>query len=55
MNTDNPEYCGFGLTDDSVEHFTIPDVDENGKAIPGQQHINLYIPSRSAQVLRLED
>lgn len=54
LNTDNPAYCGFGLTDDSVAHFTIPNIDAEGQPYEGQ-HLNIYIPSHSAQVLRFTE
>lgn len=50
LNTDNIKYGGFGLSDDSVEHFTIPDYDDAGK-LSGTHYLNIYIPSRTAQIL----
>ncbi len=52
LNTDAPEYGGFGLADDTVEHFTNYDplLDRDGKG-----WLQLYIPARSAVVLRLKD
>lgn len=50
LNTDNKEYGGFGLNDDSVEHFTNFDplyADQN------KGWLKLYIPARSAFVLKL--
>lgn len=46
LNTDNTLYGGFGLSDDTIEHFTQPS-DTDGK-----EWLRLYIPSRSALVLR---
>ena len=46
LNTDNPSFGGFGLTDDSVVHFTQP------SDVPGKEWLQLYLPSRSAVVLR---
>lgn len=49
LNTDHKDYGGFGLADDSVEHFTLEDPlykkDEKG-------WVKLYLPARSAVVLR---
>lgn len=49
LNTDAPEYGGNGLSDDSIPHFTIPDqlYQKDGKG-----WLKLYIPARSAMVLR---
>lgn len=50
LNTDSKEYGGFGLNDDSVEHFTNFDplyADQN------KGWLKLYIPARSAFVLKL--
>ncbi|MBR1809049.1 MAG: alpha amylase C-terminal domain-containing protein [Paludibacteraceae bacterium] len=52
LNTDSPEFAGFGIADDSVEHFTQPDplYDKDGKG-----WLRLYLPARSAVVLKKED
>ncbi len=52
LNTDNKAFGGFGLSDDSIEHFTNYDplLDRDGKG-----WLQLYIPARSAVVLRLKD
>lgn len=49
LNTDNPAFGGFGNTDDSITHFTIDDafLEKEGKG-----WLQLYIPARSAVVLR---
>ena len=51
LNTDSKEFAGFGLSDDSIEHFTQPDPfyanDHKG-------WLKLYLPARSAVVLELE-
>lgn len=49
LNTDAPEFGGYGFADDSVEHFTNVD-----SAYSGQHKgwLKLYIPARSAVVLR---
>ena len=47
LNTDAVEFGGFGLTDDSVIHQTLPSHYIN------KEWLKLYIPSRSAVVLRL--
>ena len=49
LNTDDKAYGGFGLTDDTVEHFTIHD-DLYHKQRKGW--LKLYIPARTAVVLR---
>ena len=52
LNTDAKQYGGFGLCDDSVDHFT------NHDPLLARQHkgwLKLYIPARSAQVLKLEE
>ena len=49
LNTDAKEFAGFGLADDSVEHFTQPDpayfTDDKG-------WLKLYLPARSAMILK---
>ena len=47
LNTDSPEFGGFGLCDETVHHFTMPSADD-----PDKGWLKLYIPSRSAFVLR---
>ncbi|MBQ8593255.1 MAG: alpha amylase C-terminal domain-containing protein [Bacteroidaceae bacterium] len=49
LNTDAPGFGGFGLTDDSITHFTMHDP-LYAKARKGW--LKLYIPARSAVVLR---
>ena len=49
LNTDDKAYGGFGLTDDTVEHFTVHD-DLYHKQ--GKGWLKIYIPARSAVVLR---
>lgn len=49
LDTDDPRYGGFGLSDDKVEHSTVPDplyVKEK------KEWLKLYVPARSAFVLR---
>lgn len=48
LNTDNKKYDGYGLIDESVEHFTQPA--EDGTF--GKEWLKLYIPARSAFVLK---
>ncbi len=52
LNTDAKEFGGFGLADDSVQHFT-----EHDKlyAKDGKGWLRLYIPARSAVVLEKID
>ena len=52
LNTDATEFAGFGLSDDSVEHFTTPD---DGYLGEGMGWLQLYLPARSAVVLELVD
>ena len=52
LNTDAKEFAGFGLSDDSVEHFTMPD---DGYLKEGKGWLQLYLPARSAVVLVQED
>jgi 1,4-alpha-glucan branching enzyme len=49
LNTDNITFGGFGLTDDAVPHFTLPDplYENENKA-----WLRLYLPARTAVVLR---
>lgn len=49
LNTDASRFGGFGLSDDSVRHFTLPDP-LFGREKKGW--LKLYIPARSAVVLR---
>ncbi len=52
LDTDAPAFGGFGLNDDSVEHFTQP----NGVYQPyGKGWLKLYLPARSALVLAYQD
>lgn len=49
LNTDNPDFGGFGSSDDSIRHFTNFDpVYKKDK----KEWLKLYIPARSAVVLR---
>ena len=48
LNSDAPQFGGFGLTDDKVEHFTHSD--ENCEF--GLEWLKLYIPARSAMVFK---
>ncbi|MCM1291952.1 MAG: alpha amylase C-terminal domain-containing protein, partial [Bacteroides sp.] len=50
LSTDNPDFGGFGNIDESTEHFTQPD--ELYKPI-GKEWLRLYLPARSAQVLKI--
>jgi len=49
LNTDAKEFAGFGLSDDSVEHFTEHD---ELYAKDGKGWLKMYLPARSAVVLR---
>ena len=48
LNTDAKEFGGFGLSDDSIHHFTMP-TNVKGEE---KEWIKLYLPSRTAMVLR---
>ena len=49
LNTDNPLYGGNGLTDDTVEHFTIADP---LYAREKKEWLKIYIPARTAVILK---
>lgn len=49
LNTDSMEFGGFGIIDETVQHFTIPD--ELYKK-EGKEWLKVYIPSRTAFVLQ---
>ncbi|MDR1654294.1 MAG: alpha amylase C-terminal domain-containing protein [Prevotellaceae bacterium] len=48
LNTDNPDFGGFGFTNDRIEHFTAYDP----SAIGDKEWLKLYLPARSAVVLK---
>ena len=50
LNSDDPRFGGHGITDDSIHHFTMPDplYEPAGKG-----WLKMYIPARSAQVLKV--
>jgi 1,4-alpha-glucan branching enzyme len=52
LNTDARRFGGFGLADDTVHHFTQPDP---LYAKEKKEWLKLYIPARSAAVLRKND
>jgi 1,4-alpha-glucan branching enzyme len=49
LNTDARQFGGFGLTDDTIHHFTLPDP---LYAKEKKEWLKLYIPARSAVVLK---
>jgi len=49
LNTDSPAFGGFGLTDDSVEHFTLPDPLYK---TANKAWLKLYLPARTGMVLK---
>ena len=49
LNTDSPLYGGNGLTDDTVEHFTLADP---LYAREKKEWLKIYIPARTAVVLK---
>ena len=51
LDTDDPHFGGYGNVDDSVSHFTKPDPLYTPH---GVAWLNLYLPARSAQVLRMK-
>jgi len=50
LNSDDVKFGGFGLTDDSVHHFTIPDPLYTPA---GKGWLKMYLPARTAQVLKI--
>ncbi len=50
LDSDSPAFGGHGLIDDNVHHFTLPDPLYSPS---GKGWLKLYIPARTAQVLRL--
>lgn len=50
LDSDDPKFGGFGLVDDSVHHFTSPDPLYSPA---GKGWLKMYLPARSAQVLRM--
>ncbi len=52
LNTDDKKFGGFGLVDDGVTHFTIPDVLYRKEK---KEWLKIYIPSRCAMVLQKID
>lgn len=50
LNSDDPQFGGFGLIDDKIHHFTAPDPLYSPA---GKGWLKLYIPARTAQVLRM--
>lgn len=48
LNTDDTLYGGFDLVDDSVLHYTLPEP----KDVSGKEWLKLYIPARTAFVLK---
>ncbi len=49
LNTDNPAFGGNGLSDDSMNHYTMADLLYKGEK---KEWLKLYIPARSAMVLK---
>lgn len=49
LNTDATEFGGFGFADDSIEHHT------TASHLKNKEWLQLYIPARSAIVLRRKD
>ena len=52
LNTDDPKFAGFEQTDDTVEHFTLPDREY---ARDKKGWLKLYLPARTAVVLKKVD
>ena len=48
LNTDSPQFGGFGLADDRVAHFTVQDLLYAGEK---KEWLKLYLPARTAIVL----
>jgi len=51
LNTDNKLFGGFDLIDEKIEHFTQSDP----KDVSGKEWLKLYIPARSAFVLKKQE
>ena len=51
LSSDNPDFGGYGNIDETVRHFTEPDPLYTPL---GLGWLKLYLPARSAQVLRLK-
>ncbi len=49
LNTDNIDFGGFGSIDETMTYFTLPQVSESA---PDKRWLRLYIPARTALVLR---
>lgn len=52
LNTDSKQFAGFGIADDTVEHFTCYDALYKNDA---KGWLKLYLPARSAVVLKKVD
>ena len=52
LNTDDKQFAGFGLADDTITHFTQHDP---LYAEAKKEWLQLYLPARSAVVLRLKE
>lgn len=50
LDSDSPLFGGYGFVDDSVHHFTTPDPLYSPA---GKGWLKLYLPARTAQVLRM--
>ena len=51
LDSDSKEFGGFGIVDDTVNHFTQPDPLYTPA---GKGWLKMYIPARTAQVLRMK-
>ncbi|NLB03201.1 MAG: 1,4-alpha-glucan-branching enzyme, partial [Bacteroidales bacterium] len=51
LDSDSKEFGGFGLVDDQIVHTTTPAPENQGS---GLEWIHLYLPSRTALVLKLQ-
>ncbi|MDE7026846.1 MAG: alpha amylase C-terminal domain-containing protein, partial [Duncaniella freteri] len=51
LSTDSPKYGGYGNIDENVHHLTQHDP---VYAPVGREWLQLYLPPRSAQVLRMK-
>lgn len=49
LNTDNPAYGGYGFSDDTIKHFTMPDPLYKKEK---KEWLKLYVPARTAVVLK---
>ena len=55
LDSDAAQYGGFSRADDSVDHFTVPLDGDGADHAASDGRLMLYLPARTAMVLRRED